>query len=286
MKIKHLEHLENSAYFGDGKMPCVVREMKAAPSNTFVALHDHGFSELVVVASGSLQHIHTKGIERTSAGDFFVIHPGERHGFAELAEGTSVFNIIFDNTAIPQAMSLAGCPLTPLLFPHGGATVRAKPLGHVPRRNLDGVVGMIRAMRSEGASRRPFRQAVCASLFAAVALTLSRHMRHPHGDPAESLKGELDFIAENYMRKITLDDLRAISGRSMRALYKEFDRLCGKSPAEYIISLRVAKAKALLSRNKLTMDEIAMQTGFCDASHLSRTLRAYPAAAISFHLGS
>lgn len=175
MKIKHLEHLENSAYFGDGKMPCVVREMKDAPSNTFVALHDHDFSELAVVASGSLQHIHTKGIERISAGDFFVIHPGERHGFAELSKGTSVFNILFDNTAMPQAMSIAGCPLTPLLFPHGGEMVRARPLGHIPRRCLGGIVGLIKAMRGEGACRRPFRQAVCASLFS--ALVLSRTLR-------------------------------------------------------------------------------------------------------------
>lgn len=275
MKIKHLEHLENSAYFGNGKMPCVVREMKDAPSNAFVALHDHGFSELVVVASGSLQHIHTKGIERISTGDFFVIHPGERHGFAELAEGTSVFNILFDNAAMPQAMSLAGCPLTPLLFPHDGDRVRARPLGHVPRKSLDGIIGIIKAMRGEGAGHRLFRHAVCASLFAALALTLSRYLRDQPDDPSETIKGELDFIAENYMRKITLGELRAVSGRSMRALYREFYRFCGKSPGEYIISLRVAKAKALLSRNTQTLDEVAAQTGFCDASHLSRTLRAH-----------
>ena len=55
--IKHHEKLRNDAYFKGSALPCIVREMREAPSNAFVAMHDHEFSELVIVASGNNQHI-------------------------------------------------------------------------------------------------------------------------------------------------------------------------------------------------------------------------------------
>ena len=56
--IKHLEKLRSDAYFKDDALPRIVREMREAPSNAFVAMHDHEFSELVIVASGKISHIH------------------------------------------------------------------------------------------------------------------------------------------------------------------------------------------------------------------------------------
>ena len=81
--IKHLEKLRSDAYFKDGALPCIVREMREAPSNAFVAMHNHEFSELVIVASGKISHIHADKTDRLSKGHFFVIHPGEQHGYAE-----------------------------------------------------------------------------------------------------------------------------------------------------------------------------------------------------------
>jgi AraC-like DNA-binding protein len=43
---------------------------------------------------------------------------------------------------------------------------------------------------------------------------------------------------------------------------------------DYIISLRINKAKSLLRTTSLTLGEIASRTGFCCQSHLSRTLNA------------
>jgi len=47
--IKHHEILGDDDYFRGGALPCVVREMRDAPSNAFIAMHDHEFSELVII---------------------------------------------------------------------------------------------------------------------------------------------------------------------------------------------------------------------------------------------
>jgi AraC-like DNA-binding protein/mannose-6-phosphate isomerase-like protein (cupin superfamily) len=275
MKIKHLEHLEDGAYFGEEALPCVVREMRDAPSNEAVAMHDHGFSELVIVAAGSLKHIHATGTERIAVGDFFVIHPGERHGFAEFAKGALVFNVLYHADNLPPALMFSGSPLVPVLFPRDTLPARARTLGRVPRSGMKGVVSLLTAIRSEEASRRPLRHEVCASLFATLALQLARHTRVAVRDPSSSIHAELDFIAQNYARKITIGELRAVTGLSTRALYSEFRKVCGKTPWEYVTDMRVAKAEALLAQPKMKLEEVAAQTGFCGASHLSRTLRAH-----------
>ncbi len=275
MKIKHLEHLEDDAYFGEEALPCVVREMRDAPSNEVVAMHDHGFSELVIVASGSLKHIHATGTERIAPGDFFVIHPGERHGFAEFARGALVFNVLYHADNPPPALMFSGSPLVPLLFPSESGPAKARTLGRVPRSGMKDIISLLKTIRGEVSSRRPLRHEVCASLFATLALKLARHMRETVRDPSSSIHAELDFIAQNYARKITIGELRAVSGLSTRALYSEFRKVCGKTPWEYVTDMRVAKAEALLAQPKMKLEEVAAQTGFCGASHLSRTLRAH-----------
>ncbi len=275
MKIKHLEHLEDDAYFGEVTLPCVVREMRYAPSNEVVAMHDHGFSELVIVASGSLKHIHATGTERIAPGDFFVIHPGERHGFAEFAKGALVFNVLYHADSPPPALMFSGSPLVPLLFPSESGPEKARTLGRVPRSAMKDIVSLVKAIRGEVSSRRPLRHEVCASLFATLTLQLARHMNETVRDPSSSIHAELDFIAQNFARKITIGELRSVSGLSTRALYSEFRKICGKTPWEYVTDMRVAKAEALLAQTKMKLEEVAAKTGFCGASHLSRTLRAH-----------
>lgn len=272
MAIRHLDNLKGNDYFGDkGGTPCVVREMRTAPSNEYIALHDHSFSELVIVAAGSLKHIHTKGIERISAGDFFVIHPGERHGYAELAQGTSVFNLIYRGE-LPPALLFGDCPLAPLFFPGADDKVYANRLGRVPRRALPDILALVRELRREERANRPLRFAVCASLFSTIILLLSRFMQEGQPSPTNALLAETKFIEDNLAAKITLRDLRAVAGRSTRAIYAEFSKVFGKTPGDYILGLRVARAKSLLGVPGRTLKDVAEQTGFCSASHLSRTL--------------
>ena len=47
--IKHHEILRDDDYFKGGGLQRVVREMRDAPSKAFVAMHDHEFSELVII---------------------------------------------------------------------------------------------------------------------------------------------------------------------------------------------------------------------------------------------
>ena len=62
--IKHHEILRNDDYFKGGALPCVVREMRDAPSNAFVAMHDHEFSELVIAGGTTRYRFYTAPVNK------------------------------------------------------------------------------------------------------------------------------------------------------------------------------------------------------------------------------
>ena len=274
MAIRHLERLKRLVYFKDTDIPCVVREMHDAPSNDVIAMHDHEFSELAIIASGSLNHIYSGGTVRLSAGDFFVIHPGERHGYAELARQTVVFNLLYRRDNPPPALLVSGCPLIPSVFPGHATTVKADKLGHVPRPDMPVLVNLIKAVKREETGYRPLRRETCAALFLSLLLLLARAMKQDVVGEQSAIQGEIDFIGQNYERKITLSELCAVSGKSISTLSREFKKNLGRGPGDYIIELRLAKARELLTLPGRTLESTAAQTGFCNASHLLRTLRA------------
>jgi len=273
--IKHLEKLKDSTYFKKRGLPCIVREMRDAPSNTVIAMHDHEFSELVIVASGNLQHIHASETTRLAAGDFFVIHPGERHGYAELAPGTVVYNLLYHCDRPSPLLMLGDLPLMSILFPHNPTDIHASTLGHIPHRNIPSLIRLIHAIRHEEQSCNSLSHAICTSLFSTIVLYLSRAMQPMTAEPVNPIQKEIDFILQNLEKKIKLKDLCLLSGRSISTLSRLFKKTVGKSPGDYIIALRVAKARILLSQNEHPLDEIASRTGFCGAGHLARTLRTY-----------
>nr|WP_040610554.1 GlxA family transcriptional regulator [Oceaniovalibus guishaninsula] len=60
---------------------------------------------------------------------------------------------------------------------------------------------------------------------------------------------------------------------SRRQLERRFEASLGLSPADAFLKVRLAQARLLLARPDRTVARIAAETGFCDASHLTRAFR-------------
>ena len=199
---------------------------------------------------------------------------GERHGYAQLAPKTIVFNVLYHRERPPLPLSVLGFPLMNEIFPEDPASVHANTLGRVTRSNLPAVLQLIDLIRREEHLDQPLRRTTCESLFTSLLLLLARSTQRVSVPSRESpVQKEIDFITKNLSRKITLDELCGISGKSVRTLHREFRKAVGKSPGDYIIDMRIAKAKVLLGRKGSTLKKVAAKTGFCCAAHLSRTLR-------------
>ncbi|MGD1700946.1 AraC family transcriptional regulator [Dapis sp. BLCC M229] len=80
----------------------------------------------------------------------------------------------------------------------------------------------------------------------------------------------IDYIQANLHQDLTLTELATIAKVSPNYFATQFKKSIGITPHQYVIGQRVAKAKQLLLKNKLTLAEIAHKVGFADQSHLTR----------------
>lgn len=83
----------------------------------------------------------------------------------------------------------------------------------------------------------------------------------------------LAFIQENYRNKITLENLTKNSYLSSVYLSKVFKESIGETPINYLIQVRINKAKELLAENILSMKEIAIEVGYTDYYYFSKLFK-------------
>jgi AraC family transcriptional regulator len=105
--------------------------------------------------------------------------------------------------------------------------------------------------------------------------TLSaRAPRASGGLPGRRLKLVLDYIEENLAQSIALRQLAGLAGTSARHFERAFRQALGVPVHAYVVSKRIARAQdLLLSEPGLSIEEIAVRTGFSSSSHLSATFR-------------
>jgi AraC-like DNA-binding protein len=84
----------------------------------------------------------------------------------------------------------------------------------------------------------------------------------------------VEFVTEHYGDAIEVADIAAQSGLSVSQLQREFSRLFGITPNQYIREVRVGVARHLLETSEESMASIAADCGFYDQSHLTRQFKA------------
>jgi len=60
---------------------------------------------------------------------------------------------------------------------------------------------------------------------------------------------------------------------STSLFYLRFQEITGVSPNEYLISIRLANACAMLLQTAGSIGEIALQSGFCDSNHFIKSFK-------------
>lgn len=83
----------------------------------------------------------------------------------------------------------------------------------------------------------------------------------------------IKYINENYCEKITIDDLAKLCMMSNSHFRRTFTQMCGVSPIEYLVSIRIQRAKELIIESTLPVSSIASLCGFKDEEYFCRTFK-------------
>lgn len=85
----------------------------------------------------------------------------------------------------------------------------------------------------------------------------------------------LEYMHQNFGEKISVNDLAKLASMSESHFIRTFKKETKVSPIDYLIKLRIDKAKKLLRSNSKIITEIAMECGFNSPSHFSTCFSRY-----------
>ncbi|MFB9911641.1 helix-turn-helix domain-containing protein [Rhizobium paknamense] len=95
------------------------------------------------------------------------------------------------------------------------------------------------------------------------------------GAPSRALRIVIEYIEENLARPLTVSELAAVAGVSVRSLQLAFRRSLNRTPIQYIIDLRLERVHQQLMKenSKVYVSQVAHQWGFYSIADFTRRYR-------------
>ncbi len=252
------------------------------PNHPAMGLHGHGtYWELVLIISGTGQHLLKDHSFPLETGDIFVLPPHLKHGYAD-CQALTIMNVVYDpeRLALPEHQ-LRQVPGYTSLFsqaPKRGAGGRFQSRLRVTPEVLAEFLATLTRLKSEVSTGKPGFEIVGTGLFCSFIVELARSysaVRSPASQTALHLTGVLQWVEKHLDHSISIDELAERAGMSRRNLERNFREIFGLSPLGYVLQLRIRKAEYLLRETDLRVSEVAVRTGIGDASYFARIFRKY-----------
>jgi len=87
------------------------------------------------------------------------------------------------------------------------------------------------------------------------------------------LRQAMEYLEAHITQDISLDEMAKLAGLSQSQFARSFKVSVGMPPYKWFLDARIKRAQELLLRGKESIALIAIQTGFADQSHFTKTFR-------------
>ena len=239
--------------------------------------HDHDFTELTYILSGKGKYL-VEGITYdVEAGDVIICNPGVKHT-----------NIIV-NPKEPTVEFFAGftgfhfknMPPNSIILPDGGYVL------HTSTESKQEISKHCFEMIAENESNQVGKYFMLKAHLMQILLLMIRNISEVEDSSQKgcnfesynksyAVKKIINYLNENYENKISLDQIAHNMYLSPVYISKIFKEETGESPINYLIKIRLEKAKdILLNSEGGSIKSIANRVGYEDVYHFSKLFKKY-----------
>mgnify|MGYP000923249265 CR=1 FL=1 len=239
--------------------------------------HDHDCAELAYILSGKGRYLIDGKEYDVEAGDLIICNPGVKHTH------------IVTNTKEPTIEFIAG--FTDFHFknmaPNSIETKDGSCIINTSAELKQDLTMLCYAMIAENESCNPgkyfmFKARLMQMLLLIMREILSGEDYEQNGCDFESynknyaVKRIVKYLNDNYNKKISLEQIAHNMYLSPVYISKIFKEETGESPINYLIKIRLEKARDLLVKSSdASIKSIANQVGYEDAYHFSKLFKKY-----------
>lgn len=256
--------------FTDPSFPLEIKQYPTRRiTKDFVNLHWHPEPELLYVQAGEFEIYSETGSFLLQPGEICMIPTGRIHAIRSLCANGQYWSIGFsiDLIQMPDAHYFQrsfveplknGTLLIPPKFtPQNGFTPGAQEaISHILSGSRDQkFIGLL---------------SFCLEILPACKYTpQERALRQSHDATADCIQ----YMEANYRSKITLEELADHVHLHPNYLCAKFKKDSGQTILAYLNTLRVRKARSILTQKSMHIAQLAEQVGFTDVDHFSRTFK-------------
>lgn len=240
---------------------------KCEPSHLYgPAARNHFLFHYVISGTGTLMADDSKGETRTyqiKSGQGFMLFPHQITTY--IADKTLPWEYVwleFDGLRVKEAVEIAGLSFD-------------EPIYHANSKDLR--LQMMNEMLyiAQHSDESPFHLIGHLYLFLDYLTRSAAGMKLSQGGRMRDfyIREALSFIEQNFQNDISVEDISAFCGLNRSYFGKIFRDTIGKSPQEFLMSYRMAKAAELLKLTQLSIGDIGNAVGYPNPLHFSRAFK-------------
>ena len=249
----------------------MVNKVRIAPDKQIVA-HTQQSYELSYIIKGRGKRVLGETCDSFSAGEVVLVPPGVKHQWvfdpADVDEDGCIENITFFFSRVFLEHLSESFPAVAPSILRLLETSEAVLFQGDTREQLG--LHLERMCLSDEWERIPHILSMIRFISETNdAIPLSRPGRGH--SPEERMEKVRVYLACNYYRKVSLEELASYAGMNRTSFCQYFKRMTGKTYVQWLTDFRLEKAKEMLLQKEFTVSEIADACGFDSLPHFTRT---------------
>jgi AraC-like DNA-binding protein len=244
-------------------------------TNSTVSYHCHDFLSLIYILAGTCTYNISGVPHKVKKGDLLVLNPHVYHGKV-LSHDSEIreFQVGFEN------FHIKGLPPNHFLENHVSPIVNVVNYeNELLKCCSDTVLEQGKNQPALELALKSIGMRLLSILFNATfeSSTLKEKgiLNLENYDKTTIVNTVLEFINDNYMYNLTLDIISQNMYLSPAYISKIFKESTGDSPINYLIKLRLSKAKKLLENGDQSIRKVSLDVGYPDVYHFSKLFKKY-----------
>lgn len=226
-------------------------------------LHWHEFYEIEIFIAGSLEFTVNGKTFTVSRGDITVVSPIDFHSMRPLGNDyAEYYNIMISEECISD-----------MFVPVLNRLSRSMTV-HPSESSFKNIIALCEMM--EKSSAHAFKTHYAKNLLECIiinAATETESTDEFKDDNLHMIRVALNYIHENFTKKLTLSDIAAQCGYSESYMSRKFHLFTGKTFGDYLAETRCRHAKMLIASTDMSMYDICFDSGFSSFSQFSRCFK-------------
>lgn len=234
-------------------------------------IHGHEFDELVIVKSGSGFHIINDQVEFIYEGDFFLVSSTDIHYYVS-TNNLTIVNVLFrkeyDFRYLKNIQSITRLYSN---YRNGHSINSCASLGENKLISVINHIELIISMNDDTYDDTYF-SIIESNLFCILSKAI-KCSYDKSNDEFLPKKYILNFIKNNYMKKIDWNVLSLEVGIPRRTIYRFFKQATGYSPEKFHRTFQLLKSQELIKTSDLSISCISNTCGFSLPVRLSESYK-------------